>query len=156
MTFRPLSLLAVLAVGACASAGSSPEQQAHADVQALMVGYTQAWNAHDAAKVAHDYYRMAPSVEQQQASVTKMFEALAAQGYDKSNIHEIKTCITGPDTAWAGMHFTRLKANGEPLPPKDRASQYDLKKFPDGWRIVKLMGGDASKPLVCPSAGAAS
>ncbi|MBI1359670.1 MAG: hypothetical protein GC155_05230 [Alphaproteobacteria bacterium] len=151
MTFRSIFVPVVLILAGCASAPSE-----NADVHAFMVGYTQAWNAHDAAKIARDYYRMGPGVEDQQASLTRSFEGLVAQGYDKSDIHEIKTCITGPDTAWAGMHFTRLKANGEPLPPKDRASQYNLKKFADGWRITKLMGGDASKPLACPAAGAAS
>jgi hypothetical protein len=48
------------------------------------------------------------------------------------------------------MHFSRLKTDGTPLPPKDRASQYELKKFPDGWRITKLTGGDPNKPLECP------
>jgi hypothetical protein len=118
-----------------------------------MTAYTVAWNKHDAAAVAQKFYRMGPSVEAQTASLKKQFDALVAQGYDKSAIHEIKACATGPDTGWAGMHFSRLKANGEPLPPKDRASQYDLKKFPDGWRIVKLGGGDASKPLTCPAKG---
>ena len=68
-----------------------------------------------------------------------------------SDIREIKACMTGPETAWAGMKFSRLKADGEPLPPKDRASAYELKKFDDGWRITKLTGGDAAKPLACPA-----
>ena len=109
-----------------------------------MWDYTKTWNKHDAAGIATNFYRMGPSVEEQTASLTRQFEGLVAQGYDHSDIHAIKACLTGPDTAWAGMRFSRLKANGEPLPPKDRASSYDVKKFADGWRITKLNGGDAN------------
>ena len=48
---------------------------------------------------------------------------------------------SGAETAWAGMKFSRLKKDGEALPPKDRASSYTLKKFPDGWRITKVGAG---------------
>lgn len=116
-----------------------------------MWGYTRAWNQHDSATIARDFYRTGPSLEEQTANLERGFVSLRAQGYHHSDIHAILGCPTGPDTAWAGMRFTRLTADGEPLPPKDRASSYDLKKFADGWRIVKLGGGDASQPLACPA-----
>jgi hypothetical protein len=140
--------LAMLALGGCASA---PAPKPEAAVEAFMSDYTKAWNRHDAATIAKDFYRMGRSLEAQTAATKKGFDDLVAQGYDHSDIHEIRGCITGVDTAWAGMKFTRLKTDGQPLPPKDRASNYDLKKFPDGWRITKLTGGDASKPLACPT-----
>jgi hypothetical protein len=154
MTLRPLIAVAALALAACATSGKPAAASGDRQLVAFMTAYTVAWNRHDAATVAQKFYRMGPSVEAQTASLGKQFDALVAQGYDKSAIHEIKACVTGPDTGWAGMHFSRLKADGEPLPPKDRASSYDLKKFPDGWRIVKLNGGDPAKPLECPGASA--
>ncbi|MEP7211382.1 MAG: hypothetical protein ABI740_11135 [Alphaproteobacteria bacterium] len=146
-------IASALLVSACATSqptATSGDKQ----LTKFMTAYTVTWNKHDAATIARDFYRMGPSVEDQTASLTKSFAALVAQGYDKSDIHEIKACQLTADTGWAGMHFSRLKTDGTPLPPKDRASSYDLKKFPDGWRIVKLNGGDTAKPLECPAAKA--
>ena len=153
MKYLPLlAMLAAtgLAVSGCATAPAmTPVQQ----VEAHMKGYTEAWNKHDSATIARDFYRTGPTVAEQTASLERGFENLRAQGYDHSDIYEIKGCMTGPDTAWAGMKFSRLKKDGEPLPPKDRASSYTLTKFADGWRITKVGAGGvaADKPLVCPA-----
>ncbi len=147
---RVLAVVALLGVAACESAPPAPSLSPERVVEQFMWNYTAAWNKHDAAVIARDFYRQGPSVSEQTMSLKHSFAQLRAQGYDHSDIHEIKGCITGADTAWAGMKFTRLTAAGTPLPPKDRASAYELKKFADGWRIVKLMGADAGKPLVCP------
>jgi hypothetical protein len=138
-----------LALAACAGT-PRPASDPAASVEAFMWEYTKTWNRHDAAAIATDFYRMGPSVADQTASVQRQFDGLAAQGYDHSDIHAIKACMTGPDTAWAGMRFSRLKADGAPLPPTERASAYEVKKFADGWRITKLTGDDASRPLACP------
>ena len=64
------------------------------------------------------------------------------------------TCVTvNADTAWAAMKFSRLKENGEPLPPTIRASSYTLAKFPEGWRITKVGAGGVSpeQPITCPA-----
>jgi hypothetical protein len=151
---RVLAVVVLLGVAACESAPPAPPLSASLApervVEQFMWNYTAAWNKHDAPVIARDFYRQGPSVAEQTMSLKNTFAQLKAQGYDHSDIHEIKGCITGADTAWAGMKFTRLTAEGVPLPPKDRASAYELKKFADGWRIVKLMGADAGKPLVCP------
>ncbi len=141
--------LAALAFASCASAPSLAPEQA---VERFMWDYTKAWNRHDAVTIGRDFYRTGPSVAEQQASLERGFENLRAQGYHHSHIFEIKACMTGADTAWAGMKFSRLKADGEPLPPKDRASSYTLSKFADGWRITKVGATPikAEDPLVCP------
>ena len=146
---RILAVLAVLASPACTSA---PPQTPESAVEQFMWDYTRAWNRHDAATIARDFYRTGPTVEEQIASLERSFESLRAQGYDHSDIFEVKACMTGPDTAWAGMKFSRLKTDGTPLPPKDRASSYTLKRFEDGWRIVKLGAGgvSADQLLKCP------
>lgn len=142
--------LALLAFSACATGPASSPEQA---VEQFMWDYTKAWNRHDTATIARDFYRTGPTFEEQKASLDRSFDGLRAQGYHHSDIFEVKACMTGADTAWAGMKFSRLKADGEPLPPKDRASSYTLAKFPDGWRITKV-GAAAMKaedPLVCPA-----
>lgn len=148
---RMIGLALVLAISACASAPPAPSLAPEKVVEQFMWNYTATWNKHDSATIARDFYRMGAGVPEQTESLEKGFVNLRTQGYHHSDIHEIKACITGGDTAWAGMKFSRLTEAGVPLPPKDRASSYELKKFEDGWRITKLMGGDAGKPLACPA-----
>lgn len=145
-------LVFVLAIAACETAPPAPSLAPDKVVEQFMWDYTKAWNRHDAVTIGRDFYRTGPSVEEQQANLERGFEGLRAQGYHHSDIFEIEACLTGADTAWAGMKFSRLKANGEPLPPKDRASSYTLKKFADGWRITKVGAGgvSADQPLTCP------
>lgn len=141
--------IACLGLVACASAPPPPPEKV---VEQFMWDYTKAWNRHDSQTIGRDFYRTGPSVAEQQASLERGFENLRSQGYHHSDIFEVKACMTGADTAWAGMKFSRLKADGEPLPPKDRASSYTLAKFADGWRITKVGAGgvSADQPLVCP------
>ena len=143
-------LAALLVLSACAtSAPMTPVQE----VEAHMKGYTEAWNRHDPAAIAKSFYRLGPTVEEQTRNLEKTFADLKARGYDHSDIYEIKGCMTGPDTAWAAMKFSRLKTDGSPL-QANMASAYLLTKFPDGWRITKMGAGGASfdKPLTCPGA----
>ena len=145
---RSIAALALVSLAACVQS-RTPEMI----VEQHMWDYTRAWNQHDAATIARDFYRTGPNVEEQTASLERGFVALREQGYHHSDIHEIKACLTGDDTAWASMKFSRLKENGDPLPPKDRASSYTLKKFAEGWRITKVGAGgvSADQPLTCPS-----
>lgn len=146
---RLAGMIAVLGLCACTSA---PEPAPEKVVEQFMWDYTKAWNRHDSQTIGRDFYRTGPGVAEQQASLERGFENLRSQGYHHSDIFEVKACMTGADTAWAGMKFSRLKADGEPLPPKDRASSYTLAKFADGWRITKVgVGGvSADQPLSCP------
>jgi hypothetical protein len=152
---RSLLALALFATSACASAPPPSSEEA---VEQFMWDYTRAWNRHDSATIAREFYRLGPGVEEQTASLERGFENLRGQGYHHSDIFEVKGCMTGRDssgaeTAWAGMNFSRLKADGEPLPPKDRASSYALTKFEDGWRITRMGAGgvSADQPLACPA-----
>jgi hypothetical protein len=144
---------ALLALQACAGVPTAPSLPPEAAVEQHMWDYTKAWNRHDAATIARDFYRTGPSVAEQQANLERGFESLRGQGYHHSDIHEVKACMTGAETAWAAMKFSRLKQNGEPLPPTIRASSYTLAKFADGWRITKVGAGGVSAevPLACPA-----
>jgi hypothetical protein len=149
---RRQTIVLLVAAGAAAGCTLSPADRSGADADSFMRAYTEAWNRHDAALIARDFYRLGRTIEEQTAALESQFVALRAQGYVRSDIHQILTCRTGPDTAWAGMTFTRLKADGEALPPQDRASQYDLKRDPaEGWKITRLRSLEAGAPLACPA-----
>lgn len=147
---RPASLFPLLLLSACA--GLTPASSQQQAVEQHMWAYTKAWNRHDSATIARDFYRTGASLAEQEASLERGFESLRAQGYHHSDIHEVKACITGADTAWAAMKFSRLKANGDPLAPTIRASSYTLVRFPEGWRITSVGAGgvSADQPLACP------
>ena len=140
-------------LAACGSvAGSTNSAGIETDPAMFMWGYTEAWNRHDAASVAANYYDMGRTVEEQTVALEDTFERMREAGYDKSTIHEIEACETEPGVAWAGMKFTRWKTDGTPLGPDRQASQYELKwEDARGWRIASMGGRDVEEPLECPS-----
>ena len=73
-----------LLLGACllfaAACASAPAPTPEAAVEQLMWDYTKAWNQHDSATIARDFYRTGPTVEEQTASLERGFENLRAQG----------------------------------------------------------------------------
>lgn len=137
-----------LVLAACASL--PPKSAQEEDVEAFMREYTRVWNTHDSAQIAARFYRLGPDVAAQTVSLERQFVSLRDQGYSHSAIYEIKGCLIDEATAWAGMRYSRLRKDGVALPPERRASQYDLKKFSDGWRIVRIGGADAERPIACP------
>ncbi len=146
--------LASFGLAACGSLETPTDSAGlERDPAVFMKGYTEAWNRHDAASVAANYYDMGGrSVDEQTVALEGTFERMRAAGYDKSTIHEIKACETEPGAAWAGMKFTRWKTDGEPLGPDRQASEYQLKwEDARGWRIVSMGGRDVEPPLECPA-----
>lgn len=153
---RPLAAavtaLMALAAGACATTpAAAPPGPGEAELIAFMRGYTDAWNRHDSAAIAREFYGMSEDVAAQSTSLERQFEALRAQGYTRSDIHSIEACLLSPAQGLAELRFTRLTADGGHLPPRDRASVYVLRRQEKGWRIVQLLGMDASADLACRS-----
>lgn len=148
-----LSLAVVLPV----ATGPALADERGAEVKAVMEDYLRLWNAHDAAAITARIYRFdAPNPMGGLAGLSAEFARLKAQGYDHSTDGGIEACIVGPGQALAEMRFSRLKANGDALAPKDRATLYQLRRFPDGWRIVRMIPMSASAKISCTSAAAAA
>ena len=146
MKHLPVALLAALVVVSPARADDK------ADMEAFMAKYLERWNAHDAATITADYYRLEgnhpwSTKEGMQAE----FDRLKAQGYDKSDIQSITGCVLGPDTGQVELRYVRLKTDGSFMPPKDRASIYRLRKFADGWRVTGFSGLPAGGRMDCPA-----
>jgi hypothetical protein len=122
------------------------------EVEAFMAEYLRLWNAHDARAITDHVYRFdRPNPMGDLAGLEAEFARLKAQGYDHSTKTSIEACLIGQDRALAEFRFSRLKADGAPLPPKDRATLYFLRRFPDGWRITQMVGFDARAKITCSS-----
>jgi hypothetical protein len=128
---------------------------AHADgkaeIEAFMHAYLERWNAHDAAAITERYYRLEGghawgTKEGMQAE----FDRLKAQGYAKSDIQSVTGCVLSADTGQIELRYVRLKTDGSFMPPKDRASIYQVKKFADGWRVTGFRGMPADQKMICP------
>lgn len=146
-------LILIVAVLISAAAGAARADARGAEVKAFMEQYLSLWNAHDAAAINARIYRLdPPNPMSSEAGIAAEFARLKAQGYDHSTNAGIEACVVGPDQALAEMRFSRLKTDGTALPPKDRATLYVLRRFPDGWRIVRLIGMSASAKVSCKSA----
>ena len=116
-----------------------------------MSEYLRAWNAHDAATIIKDFYRLDPShrwstVEGLQAE----FDRLKAEGYDRSEIHGITGCVITADTGQVELRFTRLKTDGTFMPPEKRVSVYQVRRFDDGWRATGMAGLAPGESMKCP------
>jgi ketosteroid isomerase-like protein len=147
-----LALAAALTISAALSPPARADERGR-EVEALMGDYIVLWNAHDAHAIWTRVYRLdAAQPLHSEADLAAEFAGLRAQGYDHSDMASAHACLLTPATATAVMRFSRLKTDGTPMPPKDRATLYLLRKFDDGWRITARIGMDASARLDCASA----
>jgi hypothetical protein len=143
--------LAALLIGG-ALAATPAHADTKADVEAFMHAYLKLWNAHDAAGISERFYRLEGNNSWgTKEGLAAEFDRLKAQGYDKSDIQSVIGCVRTADTADVELRYVRLKTDGGFMPPKDRASIYSLRKFPDGWRVVGMRGIPASSKMDCPA-----
>lgn len=143
---------AVLALFATVPIAARADDRAK-DVEALMGDYIRLWDAHDAHAIWTRIYRLdAAQPLKSEADLAAEFAGLKSQGYDHSDMTSVQGCLLTPATATAVMRFSRLNTDGTPMPPKDRATLYMLRRFDDGWRITARIGMDASARLECASA----
>lgn len=122
-----------------------------ADMEAFMAEYLKAWNAHDAAAITSTYYRLdTDHAWSTQAGMEAEFARLRSQGYATSDIKSVTGCMVTADTGKVELRYTRLTTDGGFMPPRDRASIYQLRKFADGWRITSFAGIPADQKMECP------
>jgi hypothetical protein len=121
-----------------------------ADMEAFMAEYLKAWNAHDAAAITSTYYRLdTDHAWSTQAGMEAEFARLRALGYATSDIKSVTGCMVTADTGKVELRYTRLTTDGGFMPPRDRASIYQLRKFEDGWRITSFAGMPAEQKMEC-------
>ncbi len=146
-----LHRLVLAAASAIALHAPAHAQDLKGDMEHFMSEYLRAWNAHDAPTIIRDFYRLDPShrwstVEGLQAE----FDRLKAEGYDHSEVHSVTGCVISADTGQVELRFTRLKTDGAFMPPKDRVSLYQVRRFEDGWRATSMAALPAGQSMQCP------
>lgn len=151
-TFRTISWRETLVSAVIAATLVTPvAAQSKESAAAFMKSYTDTWNQHDTEALATEYWDTKPTVEEEKSQLDAMFDRLVSQGYDKSTIHEIQTCMTDDTTAWAGMKFTRNTTDGGVIGDDPQASHYVLGWTDEkGWRVKSVKGADAADELTCP------
>jgi len=110
-----------------------------AEVEAFMREYNDLFGRGDTKTLWSRVYRFDPNgqtVARSEADLKKLHNDIVAQGYSHSIIHKMKVTPQGPDQMRVKFHFSRIKKDGSTFPPGIQASEYDLRKFPDGWRIT--------------------
>ena len=124
------------------------------EAEAFLRAYTEAWAAKDPATLSARFYRFdnPRAGMATEAGVAAEFARLAHAGYARSDIAGVEGCQLGPQSAIGVIRFTRLLRDGRPMPPKDRATLYVLRRFPDGWRITAMVPMSASAQIGCRSA----
>ena len=122
----------------------------------LLTEYVRLWNAGDAETITSRIYKFAApgNPMQTKAGLEAEFARLKSQGYHHSETHSVNGCLVGPNDGFAVLRYTRLKADGQPMPPKDRATLYILRRLPEGWRITQMIGMNAATEISCKSAAA--
>ena len=83
------------------------------------------------------------------ANLNNLYEQVEAQGWVESRISDLKVCIASPTLALVDTRYSRLKDNGEPIPPAIRTTLYVLQKIESEWRIVAFYGHDNDKRPTC-------
>ena len=109
------------------------------EVEAFMREYNDLFSSGDAKALWSRVYRFEPSGKtmiNSEADLKKLHDDIVAQGYSHSIVHMMKVTPTGPDLMRVKLHFERKKTDGSTFAPGKQASEYNVKKFPDGWRIT--------------------
>jgi hypothetical protein len=113
------------------------------EIETLIRAYIERWSAKDGAAVWSRFYRLeATSHLKSQADVQAILDGLAAQGFDHTELHAVRTEMLGPDQAQVRIRYTRFRTDGTPMSETDKGAQYHLTRFPDGWRITVARSTD--------------
>lgn len=137
---------------ALAISGAAFADDRKAEMEAFMADYLRAWNAHDATTIVEHFYRLDGNHRwNTKDGLQAEFDRLKSEGYDRSDIQSITGCVLGPDTGQVELRYVRLKTDGTFMPPKDRASIYQVRRFPDGWRATGMAGLASGTRMDCPA-----
>lgn len=151
---RLLLIAGLLVLGTCAFADESDE------ASAKLYEYFEAFSAKDKNRIATTIYstpvhiggtahRVLADPDAAVANLTRLYAEIEAQGWVESKIDNLQICVLSDSLALVDTRYSRLKANGEAIPPAVRTTLYVLQKIDSDWRIVAFYGHDNDRRPRC-------
>jgi len=83
------------------------------------------------------------------AALNSLYEQLDEQGWVESRISDLQICMASDTLALVDTRYSRLKENGEAIPPAVRTTLYVLQKLDGDWKIVSFYSHDNDKRPSC-------
>ena len=131
------------------------------DAGAKLYEYFERFNAKDTVTVANAIYstplhigggtghRVLQDPAAAVANLNSLYEQIEAQGWVESRISDLEICIASASLALVDTRYSRLKRDGEAIPPAVRTTLYVLQKIEGNWRIVAFYGHYNDKRPSC-------
>ena len=153
---RKLAVLLVLVVS-----GNPALADSHEDAGAKLYEYFAAFTAKDVQKVANEIYstpvhigggaghRVLADPAAAINNLNNLYGQIEAQGWVESKIENLQICVLSETLALVDTRYSRLNADGDPIPPAIRTTMYVLQKIDNSWRIVAFYGHDNDKRPAC-------
>ena len=141
-----------------------PDAEVSQELRSHMDRYVALFNAADAETIGEEIYAVPTmfvdpatnshtvleATDEVQQFWQDTFTAIKSKGWRKSVIHELSFRMSGSDMAIASLVFSRLRANGDPIPPAKRRANYIFLKTSAGWRIIFVSGQPEHDRQVSP------
>ncbi|MDX1404008.1 MAG: hypothetical protein R3192_05710 [Woeseiaceae bacterium] len=149
----------ILLVAMCI-AGTAIADEA-ADAGGKLYEYFEAFNARDTQRVANEIYstpvhigggqghRVLQTPQAAVDNLDNLYEVIKGRGWKESRISDLSICLLSDALALVDTQYSRLTADGDPIPPALRTVLYVLQKIEGDWRIVAFYSHDNDKRPVC-------
>lgn len=125
-------------------------ERAKKEVTAHMQRYTKLFNEEQSEAIATEIYEAPvllprpldelPAIAQTpralQELYTNIFQSVRSKGWKRSVVHDMHVHLAGTHMAFVEITFSRLRANGEAIPPERRIATYIASKRETGWRLI--------------------
>jgi hypothetical protein len=131
------------------------------DAGAKVHEYFDVFNARDVQKIANEIYstplhigggdghRILVNPEAAAANLEDLYKVIIERGWRESKISSLSICVASDTLALVDTQYSRLKQNGDPIPPTLRTNLYVLQKINGAWRIIAFYGHDNDKRPAC-------
>ena len=162
---KVILVVVALSLGTSCQSIRQSNAEVNQELTSHMDRYVALFNATDAETIAEEIYavpvmRVDPAtnehaVMEATAEVQQFwqdtFTSIKSKGWTKSVIHDLSFRMAGSDMAIATLIFSRLRTNGEPIPPFKRIANYIFLKTTEGWRIILVSSQPEKDRQVSPN-----
>ncbi len=150
--------LIILAGLLCVSTGAWADEADEAS--AKLHEYFEAFSAKQSERIATAIYgtpvhiggtahRVLEDPDAAVANLERLYKEIEAQGWVESRIDNLQVCVLSERLVLVDTRYSRLKANGEAIPPAVRTTLYVVQKLDGDWRIVAFYGHDNDRRPRC-------